>query len=57
MSGRAFRGYFSVGEEVTNKIVDNKEGLYLSKDQDKNDPRVVNKLPLYGENLYPKQVP
>ena len=34
LSGRAFRGYFEVGGESTNKIIDHKEGLYLSREQD-----------------------
>ena len=42
---------------MTNGKPDNKEGIYLCREQGPNDPRVINKVPLHGENLYPKQVP
>ena len=31
-AGTTWRGYFSVGEEVTSGVVDQKEGLYFSKE-------------------------
>ncbi len=44
-AGSAWRGYFEVGEELTSGIVDQKEGLYLSKELPASDPR-----PLHGPN-------
>lgn len=46
----AGRGYFEVGEEVTSGIVDEKEGLYFSKELPASDPR-----PLHGPNLWPSE--
>jgi len=46
--GKAWRGYFRNGAEVTSGIPDQKEGLYFGKDHDINDPR-----PLHGLNLWP----
>jgi isopenicillin N synthase-like dioxygenase len=46
--GKAWRGYFSVGEEVTSGLVDQKEGLYFGQERDPTDPR-----PLHGANLFP----
>lgn len=56
-SGRALRGYYEIGEEKTNGKIDYHEGVYMSKEQDENHPRVVSKTPLHGQNLYPEQVP
>jgi isopenicillin N synthase-like dioxygenase len=46
--GHAWRGYFSVGEEVTSGIPDQKEGIYFGTQGDPQDDR-----PLHGVNLYP----
>ena len=46
--GHAWRGYFSVGEEVTSGIPDQKEGIYFGTQGDPKDDR-----PLHGANLYP----
>ena len=34
-----------------------KEGFYFSTEEDENHPKVINKVPFYGPNLFPKQVP
>ena len=47
------RGYFELGEENTSGKIDLKEGLYLGKELDENHPRVKNKVPLHGRNLFP----
>src|SRR5215469_6373218 len=39
--GRAWRGYFPVGEELTSGVPDLKEGLYFGEDLDASDPRVT----------------
>ena len=57
MAERAWRGYYEIGEERTNGKVDYQEGIYLGREQDESDPRVINKVPLHGRNLYPKQLP
>jgi isopenicillin N synthase-like dioxygenase len=56
-SGRAWRGYYEVGKERTNGIVDYHEAIYLGREQDEDHPKVLSKTPLHGKNLYPKQVP
>ena len=57
LAGRAWRGYYQVGEEKTNGIIDYHEAVYLGREHDENDPRVIKEIPLHGQNLYPKQVP
>ena len=51
--GRAWRGYFKVGDELTGGRPDCKEGLYLGAELPATDPRVVAGLPFHGRNLYP----
>ncbi|MEU8000417.1 2-oxoglutarate and iron-dependent oxygenase domain-containing protein [Catellatospora sp. NPDC049111] len=55
--GRAWRGFFPVGGELTSGRPDLKEGLYFGAELSADDPRVVAGLPLHGSNLYPRQVP
>src|SRR5215813_2972951 len=55
--GRAWRGYFPVGAELTSGRPDLKEGLYFGAELPDNDPRVLARLPLHGGNLFPRQVP
>jgi isopenicillin N synthase-like dioxygenase len=55
--GRAWRGYFPVGGELTSGRPDLKEGLYLGAELPASDPRVRAGLPLHGANLFPRQVP
>ena len=43
---KAWRGYFSVGEELTSSIVDEKEGIYFGSETPE------DKRPLHGSNLY-----
>jgi isopenicillin N synthase-like dioxygenase len=52
--GLAWRGFFSVGEELTSGIADLKEGLYFGEQLSINDPRVKNNWPLHGLNQYPE---
>lgn len=53
--GRAWRGYFPVGGELTSGKPDQKEGLYFGTELGPNDPRVKRGLPLHGPNLFPKR--
>jgi isopenicillin N synthase-like dioxygenase len=55
--GRAWRGYFPVGGELTSGQPDLKEGLYFGTELPGDDPRVRAGLPLHGPNLFPRQVP
>lgn len=51
--GRAWRGYFPVGGELTSGVPDQKEGLYVGRELPASDPRVVAGTPLHGPNLFP----
>lgn len=51
--GRAWRGYFPVGGELTSGVPDVKEGIYFGSELPVSDPRVVAGLPLHGPNLFP----
>ena len=55
--GRAWRGWFPVGGEVTSGVPDRKEGLYFGQQLDNDDARVLAGVPLHGANLFPMQVP
>jgi isopenicillin N synthase-like dioxygenase len=55
--GRAWRGWFPVGDELTSGRPDRKEGLYFGAELPDDDPRVRAGLPLHGRNLFPRQVP
>jgi isopenicillin N synthase-like dioxygenase len=51
--GRAWRGYFPAGGELTSGRPDWKEGLYLGSELSDDDPRVRARTPLHGCNLFP----
>ena len=51
--GRAWRGYFPVGGELTSGQPDLKEGLYFGTELDDDDPRVRAGTPMHGRNLFP----
>ena len=51
--GRAWRGWFPVGAELTSGRPDRKEGLYFGTELGPEDPRVAAGLPLHGPNLVP----
>ena len=55
--GRAWRGYFPVGGELTSGIPDVKEGIYFGEELDDDDPRVMAGTPLHGPNLFPATIP
>jgi len=55
--GRAWRGWFPVGGELTSGRPDQKEGLYFGTELPPDDPRVKTGLPLHGANLFPERVP
>lgn len=55
--GRAWRGYFPVGDELTSGKPDIKEGLYFGTELPADHPRVRAGWPLHGANLWPSQIP
>lgn len=55
--GRAWRGWFPVGGELTSGRPDQKEGIYFGSERPANDPRVRAGTPLHGRNLFPAAVP
>lgn len=55
--GRAWRGYFPVGGELTSGKPDRKQGVYFGEELNAADARVAAGLPLHGANLFPEAVP
>jgi isopenicillin N synthase-like dioxygenase len=55
--GRAWRGYFPVGGELTSGKPDMKEGIYFGTELPPDHPRVRARVPLHGANLFPSEVP
>lgn len=53
--GRAWRGWFPVGGELTSGLADLKEGLYFGLELPVEDPRVRGGVPLHGPNLFPEE--
>ncbi|MCU1371757.1 MAG: iron oxidase [Ilumatobacteraceae bacterium] len=51
--GRAWRGWFPEGGELTSGRPDRKEGLYFGTELPADDPRVVAGTPLHGPNQFP----
>ena len=52
--GRAWRGFFPVGVELTSGLPDIKEGIYFGEELSPNHPSVMAKKPMHGANLFPK---
>jgi isopenicillin N synthase-like dioxygenase len=57
LGGRAWRGYFPVGAELTSGKADVKEGIYFGAELGPEHPRVKDGTPLHGANLFPRRVP
>ena len=57
LGGRAWRGWFPLGGELTSGRPDRKEGLYLGEELGPEDPRVAAGWPLHGANLWPTELP
>lgn len=53
LGGRAWRGYFPVGDELTSGKPDQKEGIYFGSELTNDHPMVQAKTPLHGMNLFP----
>lgn len=51
--GRAWRGYFPVGNELTSGKPDGKEGIYFGTEiLDEHHPKVRDQIPLHGRNQF-----
>ncbi len=55
--GRAWRGYFPVGGELTSGKPDIKEGIYFGAELQDDHPLVKAGTPLHGSNLFPAYIP
>lgn len=55
LGGRAWRGYFRVGDELTSGQPDQKEGLYFGAELPPEHPLVRAGTPLHGLNLFPAE--
>jgi isopenicillin N synthase-like dioxygenase len=51
--GRAWRGWYPVGGELTSGVPDRKEGIYFGAELGPEHPRVAAGVPLHGPNLFP----
>jgi isopenicillin N synthase-like dioxygenase len=56
-ASRAWRGYFPVGGELTSGRPDLKEGIYFGAEHGPDHPRVRAGTPLFGQNLFPEEIP
>ena len=54
LGGRAWRGYFPLGGELTSGRPDWKEDLYLGTELPATHPLVQAKTPVHGPNLFPE---
>jgi isopenicillin N synthase-like dioxygenase len=50
LGGKAWRGWFPVGDELTSGRPDQKEGYYFGSEEDSDHP-----LPLHGSNIWPNE--
>ena len=57
LAGKAWRGYFPLGGELTSGKPDIKEGLYFGAELGHSDPRAQAGVPLHGANLFPSEIP
>lgn len=55
--GKAWRGYFPVGRELTSGRPDLKEGVYFGAELSADHPLVKAGTPMHGPNLFPPGVP
>jgi isopenicillin N synthase-like dioxygenase len=56
LGGRAWRGYFPVGDELTSGQPDLKEGLYFGAELGDNHPMARAGVPMHGHNLFPSKI-
>lgn len=56
IGGRAWRGYFPVGNELTSGRPDLKEGIYFGGELAEDHPLVKAGTPMHGRNLFPSNI-
>ena len=54
-AGRAWRGFFPVGVELTSGLPDIKEGIYFGQELSGQPPAVIAGKPMHGANLFPAE--
>jgi isopenicillin N synthase-like dioxygenase len=57
LGGRAWRGYFPVGDEMTSGQPDLKEGVYFGAELVDDHPLARAGVPMHGPNLFPSKIP
>ncbi|MBW4597309.1 MAG: isopenicillin N synthase family oxygenase [Brasilonema angustatum HA4187-MV1] len=57
LGGKAWRGYFPVGSELTSGKPDQKEGIYFGAELGEEHPLVQADTPMHGSNLFPSNIP
>jgi isopenicillin N synthase-like dioxygenase len=57
LGGKAWRGYFPVGGELTSGKPDLKEGIYFGAELGGEHPLVQADTPMHGSNLFPSNIP
>lgn len=57
LGGKAWRGYFPVGAELTSGKPDVKEGIYFGEELNPDHHKVREGILLHGQNLFPVQLP
>ena len=55
LGGKAWRGYFPVGGELTSGKADIKEGIYFGSELSSSHPKVKAETPMHGANLFPEK--
>lgn len=55
--GRAWRGYFPPGGELTSGKPDRKEGIYFGRELSSDHEQVKAGTPLHGQNQWPTEIP
>lgn len=53
LAGRAWRGFFPVGDELTSGKPDRKEGIYFGEELNNTHPAVQAGVLMHGKNLFP----
>ncbi len=53
LGGRAWRGYFALGDEYTSGRPDQKEGIYFGAELSPSHEKVEQRIPMHGANLFP----
>lgn len=57
LGGKAWRGFFPVGDELTSGKPDLKEGIYFGTELEETHPMVLAKTPMHGQNLFLESMP